>query len=716
MRSIHKTLLLIGLFLSALASASGASSVEIRNGDFYVNGEKFFVKGIGHELGSRPGEIPWERKFKPEFLKFDLALINAGGFNTMRTWNSLTEQELEIIAESGLMVIQGFWFEVDKYINEPKYAAEIEGKLRVVIAYSKKFDNILFYTINNEPEPWIVVKNGIGKVNEAFRKMKAVVKEIDPGRAVSVSVAHWNECIDQTIWDVQFHNFYIYGPITNVVMGYKEHLEWFKRAYAKGIPFVVGEFGLSVSKNGSKDKYGYGGNSLEDQKNGDLLMYEDIIAAGLQGGCLFMWNDGWWKAGLEKKHDDHAEEWYGVLGIEDENSDPRGIPRPVYYAFKEYNQAILTSPRNLKLYSGSIPVEVYVTSSVTSVSFRLDDGKWQKLAKNGRFWFTGEIDCSLSPEGRKTLEIKVVVKGLNKPVQRRIIIWTGKSELSEPVLSLETVKDVYTSGEEITFEMKFVKGDGSPVEGKIVKYAFHSLLNGLEKQYTAITDAEGKASFKYTVFGKETYIKFVAAAELEKDGESLRYTAAKLVRVESPVNEEGLVMYGPMNGEMLYDFEYASGAEAVKDFETVYTGGASFKMNANPERKHKGISSLNISYIPAMAGSWGYTQNTFKTIKDLSGYMAAGIWVYGDSSSNFIKIMLRDEDGERWYDSEMRITWSGWRKVIFALATLQRDPYDQVADGNNKPDLDKVTGLSLVMTSGGQNQTNIDLDQLELYK
>ena len=51
-----------------------------------------------------------------------------------------------------------------------------------------------------------------------------------------------------------------------------------------------------------------------------------------------MWIDGWWKAGNELVHDDHAEEWYGLLSADEED---RGIPRPVYYALAEYNRQLL---------------------------------------------------------------------------------------------------------------------------------------------------------------------------------------------------------------------------------------------------------------------------------------------------------------------------------------------------------------------------------------
>lgn len=150
---------------AVLASRAHADRPSISGGWFYVNGEKFFVKGIGHELGSRPGQLPWEREFRPDLLNYDLKLIKEGGFNTIRSWNNFTEQELQVIDKYGLMVIQGLWCDIDKYINEPGYAPYIEKTTRDIVRYSKNHGSILLYSINNEPESRIVAKNGLDKVN-----------------------------------------------------------------------------------------------------------------------------------------------------------------------------------------------------------------------------------------------------------------------------------------------------------------------------------------------------------------------------------------------------------------------------------------------------------------------------------------------------------------------------------------------------------------------
>ena len=95
-------LLLIVLFIS---SPVFSKRVEIRNGSFYVDQEKFFVKGIGYECGARPGRAPWTRKYEPDLRRYDIRLIKSAGFNTVRSWAPYMESEMEMFEGSDLRVI-----------------------------------------------------------------------------------------------------------------------------------------------------------------------------------------------------------------------------------------------------------------------------------------------------------------------------------------------------------------------------------------------------------------------------------------------------------------------------------------------------------------------------------------------------------------------------------------------------------------------------------
>jgi hypothetical protein len=87
-------------------------------------------------------------------------------------------------------------------------------------------------------------------------------------------------------------------------LGYRGYVEDVKRRLTKDKPLVVTEFGLSVSEKG--DGRGYGGNTLEEQRDGVVALWDDVLSAGAAGGCAFMWIDGWWKSGDEARLDDGA--------------------------------------------------------------------------------------------------------------------------------------------------------------------------------------------------------------------------------------------------------------------------------------------------------------------------------------------------------------------------------------------------------------------------
>jgi hypothetical protein len=90
-------------------SGAGFAEVGIEGDWLTVGGEKFLVVGLGYEIGCRPGRVPWDRDFRPDLLRADFMRIRAAGFNTLRTWSPMTDEELAVAAENGLWVIQGMW-------------------------------------------------------------------------------------------------------------------------------------------------------------------------------------------------------------------------------------------------------------------------------------------------------------------------------------------------------------------------------------------------------------------------------------------------------------------------------------------------------------------------------------------------------------------------------------------------------------------------------
>ncbi|GAI39817.1 unnamed protein product, partial [marine sediment metagenome] len=105
--------------------------------------------------------------------------------------------------------------------------------------------------------------------------------------------------------------------------------------------------------------------------DGDLIMYRGLIDGNAQGGCVFIYLDGWWKNNDipddADTHEPEPEEWFGLWGIVDETSDPNGTARPAWYAMKQYNMGIITSPKNGQIYDANIPLEFFLDERVDSI-------------------------------------------------------------------------------------------------------------------------------------------------------------------------------------------------------------------------------------------------------------------------------------------------------------------------------------------------------------
>ena len=167
-RGLLALLLMQFLFVGALGQAAALTNqtmpqpiLEIKDGWYYLNGQKFFVNAIGYEIGARPGQHPYiKRASEPERVKRDMAVIKEGGFNAIRTWSELSEEELKVVQASGLKVIFGIGIAPASDFGDP---AVVKGHMSIVnkvLAYSKHYDSIITYLIMNEPMPQHIQKSG----------------------------------------------------------------------------------------------------------------------------------------------------------------------------------------------------------------------------------------------------------------------------------------------------------------------------------------------------------------------------------------------------------------------------------------------------------------------------------------------------------------------------------------------------------------------------
>ena len=128
------------------------------------------------------------------------------------------------------------------------------------------------------------------------------------------------------------------------------------------------------------------------------------------------------------------EEWFGYWGYADEN-DTVGIPVPIWYEFKEYNQALVASPRNHKIYQGPVPIEFYLNDGVSRAKIIYNDKVVYDKAVTGHH-FTDEIDF----KEEEITDRELIVEFYNARNEllkwESILILTTKDQLELPEIQI----------------------------------------------------------------------------------------------------------------------------------------------------------------------------------------------------------------------------------------------------------------------------------------
>lgn len=369
---VKRRLWIIILLIMALPPLGLAQNVELRNNSFYIDGKKFFVKGIGYEAGATPGQLPWSRTFDAELLRFDMRRILAGGFNTIRTWAAFTAQELDVLKQFDIKIIMGIWIDPDGNFADKAFVDEAKSIVAGVMNYAGNYNNIIAYLIMNEPLPEVIAREGYDGTVALWKELTGIIHSKHPNRPVSIANTCNGTYIDPDIFDFSAYNVYIYNPVTvNYLHGYRDFVHYLNQLNISGSPLIVTEYGLSVSPTGP-GYWGYGGNSMTLQQEGVLYMYKALVDGGAAGSCVFNYSDGWWKSGNEFVHDDAAEEWFGLVNYTS-LSDHFGQERPVLKAVKAFQSAIITQPRSSEIYSAGVPVEIFIDDTVNRIEILLDN-------------------------------------------------------------------------------------------------------------------------------------------------------------------------------------------------------------------------------------------------------------------------------------------------------------------------------------------------------
>lgn len=356
MVKIYRNIIVGFIFLTLSSRFCFAVNFEIRGDKFYLDGKPFFINAVGYAPW-RAGQWPGTDNVNIDIIEYDFKLIKEAGFNTIRTWEFLNEEELALASKYGLYVIQGIWLDPNVDFSDKVWQGLQIEKIRRTVKYSKNFPNVLFYLIMTEPTTEAVLYNGKSTTIDFFKKIISIVRDIDDK---PISMDSWIPLgfLDHSIWDIITFNVFMFVPESiNKVMGFEGYIRFIKENYAKNKPLFVGETGgFSVSKN-KKNDIGFGGNSEEEQSLGNIRSIKACIKAGVAGVTTVVWVDTWHYPYDPDVHDDEPWEWDGIIALEDID-DPYGRPRKVFYDLKKFHEEFSYVSRDYRAKKSEIKLNI----------------------------------------------------------------------------------------------------------------------------------------------------------------------------------------------------------------------------------------------------------------------------------------------------------------------------------------------------------------------
>jgi exo-beta-1,3-glucanase (GH17 family) len=447
-----------------------ATKVEVKDGWYYLNGERFFIKAIGYEIGARPGQNPYKDTISDlGRVRFDMNVIKDAGFNTIRTWSQMSEEQLKVVQESGMKIIFGIWILPEGPYGDAEFMKNQVSLVEKVVSYTKNYDCVISYLILNEPMTDHIYKCGAKEMANMLTTLKGILNTQHPGIPVGISGnASTNDFMDMNLLDFYGYNCYDYSNGQCGTLGYTGFLSWCKNLNQNKKPMIITEFGYSVSDLGFGK---YGGNTLEEQKYGVVRNYRELIDAGAVGACPFYYADGWWKGGEPAVHNNTAEEWFGYWGYSDLN-DTIGAPRPVWYALSSYLKGLVISPKNQQVYGTEIPVELFLDTKIRQVIVRLHDSVLYTKTIEKAGYLADKINYL--PKGTEDAELIFEFYDAQKELVKTESIFTllSKEPVQLPKLTINVTPDDLANGKKCDMKIAISDLGNFKIQGE-VRYNFN---------------------------------------------------------------------------------------------------------------------------------------------------------------------------------------------------------------------------------------------------
>ncbi len=291
----------------------GPAKVTCDERNIYVNGRLYYVKGVSYSLDYGPkqnyAEIPfsqWETDFK---------MMSEAGINTIRTYEPLPTDILDLADEYGLKVIENICYPGGHTKFDSK--ADLEGLKRTALAFvdrDKGHPAILMWSMwNDMPFKWSKEGSALKKydkrtVNAFLKEIYDAIKEKDPDHPVTGSniLGEDGDDIGADFLDVVGFNAFL--GISDWFTG-----EFSMKKAKEQINRIERMTCLDRKKPGLILETGYSTYCRKYDQGKVIDTQIRIADSKVAGVVVFQWADGWNKAGNPTAHDDHIEEHWGIV-------------------------------------------------------------------------------------------------------------------------------------------------------------------------------------------------------------------------------------------------------------------------------------------------------------------------------------------------------------------------------------------------------------------
>lgn len=361
-----------GNVIESTSHKIGFRKVEIKDGQFFVNGKKIYIKGVNlHEFNTNTGQV-----VDRETMMRNIQLMKELNINAVRTshypqaplWYKLCDEYGLYLVDEANLESHGLGYGPDNVSNFPEWHAQHMDRIYRLIERDKNHASVITWSLGNE------ASNG-----KAFFDMYDWAKQRDASRPV------------------QYEQAYQRDRNSDIICHMYPSWESMKRDAAKdlGRPYIMCEYAHAM------------GNSM-----GNFQEYWDLMRSSknMQGG--FIWE--WYNHGYPTTDEQGRFYWAyggdlnGYNKMNDGNFCMDGIISPDQkylphtYIVKKVYQNILFEAKDLN--KGIITVvNDFKFTDLTNKNYTY---KWV-LMKNGEAVANGNFEVTVPADSKKDVQLNL---------------------------------------------------------------------------------------------------------------------------------------------------------------------------------------------------------------------------------------------------------------------------------------------------------------------